>query len=122
VGFDAVVAAEHAHDAALRPGGRAFGELALGDHHHGLILRQMQRDRESRQPGTDDDDWQSVGSTRCWSHGIVREVRCILSVPLGHTLNVPAAQPRENIHACPMSWRHEDTYTVSSGSHQGTRP
>jgi hypothetical protein len=34
VRFDAVVAAQHADDAALRPGGGAFLEFALGQHDH----------------------------------------------------------------------------------------
>ena len=56
VRIDAVVVAEHADDAALRPGGGAFVELALGQHHHRPLLRHAQRHGQAGQAGTDDDD------------------------------------------------------------------
>ena len=55
MGFDAVVTAQHADDAALRPSGSRLVEVAFGQHHHGLILRQAQGHGEAGQAGADDD-------------------------------------------------------------------
>jgi hypothetical protein len=56
VGVDAVVGAEHADDAALRPRGRAFLQAALGQHDHAPPVGQVQRRAQPGQAGTDDDD------------------------------------------------------------------
>ena len=58
MGFDAVVAAQHADDAALGPGRSGFVHLALGQHDHGLRFCQMQGHGQASQPRTDDDDRQ----------------------------------------------------------------
>jgi len=52
--LDAVVAPQHADDAALRPGGGGLGQLALGQHHHGHPVGQMQGHRQTGQTGPDD--------------------------------------------------------------------
>ena len=48
--LDAVVAAEHADDAALRPGRRRLVEVAFGQHHHGLLAAPGAAPRSGR-PG-----------------------------------------------------------------------
>jgi hypothetical protein len=48
VRLDAVVRPEHADDAALGPGRGRLVQAALGQHHHGHAVGQVQRDR---QPG-----------------------------------------------------------------------
>ena len=77
---DAVVAAQHADDAALCPGGGALVQLALGQHHHRLRPGQVQG---HRQPGEAcaHDDHGIGGSTVGWAHGGQGEGSCILSTP-----------------------------------------
>ncbi len=67
VRIDAVVVAEHADDAALRPGGGAFVELALGQHHHRAVLRHVQRHGQAGQAGADDDDGRGPGVLGSWN-------------------------------------------------------
>ena len=55
VAGDAVVAAQHAHDAALRPGRGALVQLALGQHHHRQSLRQVQCHGQATETGADHD-------------------------------------------------------------------
>jgi len=50
--FDAVVAAQHAHDAALGPGRGGFFQVPLGQHDHGLLVGQVQGHGQARQTGT----------------------------------------------------------------------
>jgi hypothetical protein len=40
--------------AALSPGGVALAPRAFGDHQHGMALRRLQREKEARHPGSDD--------------------------------------------------------------------
>jgi hypothetical protein len=54
VALDAVVVAEHADDAALRPGGGALVHVALGQHHHRMRGGEVQRHGEPCQAGADD--------------------------------------------------------------------
>ena len=54
--LDAVVLAQHADDAALRPGRGAFVEAALGEHDYRHAVGQVQRDGEAGKAGPDDDD------------------------------------------------------------------
>ena len=56
VRVDAVVAAEHADDAALRPGRRGLVEVALGEHDDGVAVGQVQRHGQAGQAGADDHD------------------------------------------------------------------
>ncbi len=56
VGADAVIVAQHADDAALRPGGGGFFQLAFGQHDDRLRLGQVQRHRETGQARANDDD------------------------------------------------------------------
>ena len=70
VRFDAVVAAQHADDAALRPRGGRFVEIALGQHDHRPLLGQVQRHRQASQPGSDDDDGQAGRRGAFCGHGV----------------------------------------------------
>ena len=47
---------EHADDAALRPGGGALVEAALGKHDDGAVCGQVECDGQPGQPGADDHD------------------------------------------------------------------
>jgi hypothetical protein len=57
VRLDAVVTAQHTHDATLGPGGGAFGELALGKHHHRHLARQFQGHGQASQARPDHHHW-----------------------------------------------------------------
>ena len=59
--FDAVIPAQHADDATLRPGGGTFGQLPLRQHDDGHLIGHMQGGRQTGEAGTDDHD----GSKSC---------------------------------------------------------
>ena len=47
---------QHGRDAALRPGGRALVQRALGEHRHAEALGEIERRRQSRRARADDED------------------------------------------------------------------
>ena len=56
VEIDAVVVAQHAHDAALGPRGGRLVEAALGEEDDRVPIGEMQGDGQAGDAGTDDDD------------------------------------------------------------------
>jgi hypothetical protein len=73
VQIDAVVAAQHAHDAALRPGGGGLAERTFGQHHHPVIVGQIECHRQAGQPRADDDHGSGRQSLLRRSHGARRQ-------------------------------------------------
>ena len=72
MGLDVVLLIEHAHDAALGPGGGRLGQAALGENDHGLLIRQFKCHREAREARAHDEQRQSVTRLR---RGIGRGAR-----------------------------------------------
>ena len=54
--FERIARLEHRRDPALRPGGRAFVELSLGEHGDLEAIGQVERRGEARRARADDED------------------------------------------------------------------